>query len=108
MGHRAVRAEPFLVVLFAADGAFSVLATVKSLKCSEAGAMEELLAARRPEGKLWRLHRIAGWSRGGFDNLHADGTLLLVNVQLQQWRRLPLLRRAAGLWGGAGRRAALR
>ena len=74
----------------------------------EAGAMEELLAARRPEGKLWRLHRIAGWSRGGFDNLHADGTLLLVNVQLQQWRRLPLLRRAAGLWGGAGRRAALR
>ena len=46
MGHRAVRAEPFLVVLFAADGAFSVLATVKSLKCSEAGAMEEMAAVK--------------------------------------------------------------
>lgn len=74
----------------------------------EAGAVEELLAARRPEGKLWRLHRVAGWSRGGVDNLHADGALLLVSVQLQQWRRLPLLRRAAGLWGGARRRAELR
>ena len=74
----------------------------------EAGAVEELLAARRSEGKLRRLHRVAGWSRGGVDILHAYGTLLLVSAQLQQWWWLTLLWRAASLWGGAGRRAALR
>ena len=63
----------------------------------EACAVEELLAARRPEVKLLRLHRVAGWCRGGVDHLHADRTLLLV-CELQQRSRLPLPRRAAGLW----------
>ena len=70
---------------------------MRCLGALEAVLVEELLAARRPEGKLWRLHRVAGWCRGGVDHLHADRTLLLV-CELKQRNRLPLPRRAAGLW----------